>query len=456
VPKIGLRIVKAAVAVFLCLVFDILVRIIFKDEARVWFSPFFSSLAAVYSLNNRKENSLHLAKIRSFGSILGGVFAVVYLFFVSLICERVNSSDNLVIYDMVYYCFISIGILFLIYLTVLFKLNEMAFIATLTFLATSVGNLSEMPFYVYAINRTASTIIGVFISLGVNLSTFHLFKNKQLTFVSCLDGVLIRERNELSNFQKYNLEKMLDDGLDIYFNTNRSPATLIKIFHDIALREQMVIMNGSATFDLSSRQFNHILTINKNNALLINQVLDSLHLNYFSHTIIDNTLQIYYKNLNHSGDKIFYETRRNEYFRNFAKSFVPEEENVSYYIIICEKDMSNDIIERIKELKIPVEAIVNPFKTIDGVVYEAVRIYASKGNKFTSFSKIKKSKEGEVLVALGHTILDLPIFACADYKICYYDACSEIKNEADLIISADSQDEVIKVIKKMYYHKIKL
>ena len=76
---IGKRIIKTAVTLSS-----------FKAPSNMY-TPFFAGIAAVYATHRDKKSSIKQAKIRSFGSILGGYFGMIIV----LIIEFIFFSDFL-------------------------------------------------------------------------------------------------------------------------------------------------------------------------------------------------------------------------------------------------------------------------------------------------------------------------------------------------------------------------
>lgn len=453
-PKIGLRMVKTAVAVFFCLLIEIILRWMLTDEISLtYYSPFFAGLATVYALNNRRENSIMLAKMRVFGSVIGGVFGAIFLYSAYGLVSRFGLAEHGLIYDSIIYVLIALGTLLLIYLLVHLKWQHMVFIAVLTFLAVAVGNRSELPYYIYAINRVSSTVIGVVISIVVNLFSIHLYKQKKLTVITSIDGVLLRQDNVLNNHQRFNLDMLLGDQLDLYINTSRSPASLIPLFHDLEMNHQMVVMDGSAIYDPQLAAFSEVIYMPYDATTKIHQLLDHYGLNYFSHTVIDHRLQIYYKALKHAGDLTFYHTRRNEYFRHFAKGEIPAGERVCYDMVIVKSDMVIQLTEALRNMSLPIKVSSFIFNEQDIEGYHLIRITSIDTDKQKMFEHIKKHKSHEVVVAFGHRESDMSYYQKAQVRICFDDADQIIKNQATLILKSDANDTVIHIIKKLYYQK---
>lgn len=103
-PPIGMRIIKSAVAVFLCFGVYLL---------RGQGMPFYSAIAAVLCMQPYVSNSIKVALNRTVGTLIGGVFGMVVLLF-----EQSCLPRDLPVLQ---YTVISLVIIPLIYVTLLVK-----------------------------------------------------------------------------------------------------------------------------------------------------------------------------------------------------------------------------------------------------------------------------------------------------------------------------------------------
>ena len=85
-PKIGMRIIKTMIAVFISILIYVLLMLLNKvlglketdvNAPTTLYTPFFAAIAAAYALHKDKKSSLNQAKIRSVGSILGGYYGMI-------------------------------------------------------------------------------------------------------------------------------------------------------------------------------------------------------------------------------------------------------------------------------------------------------------------------------------------------------------------------------------------
>ncbi len=156
---IGMRYIKTAVAVTLC----ILISRALNSEY-----PFFAAIAAVISMENTVTSSFITGKNRMMGTLVG---AAIGLIFVLILPENALMCG--------------LGVIVIILVCNRMQwLNSIA-IATIVFLAIML-NLDGQDPLIYSINRIADTLLGIAVALVVNYLLFpydiakHLIDGEQV------------------------------------------------------------------------------------------------------------------------------------------------------------------------------------------------------------------------------------------------------------------------------------
>lgn len=150
-PKIGLRTIKTALAVFLCL-------LLFPSE------PFFACMTTIFCLQDTSSNSRRMAFIRGFGTIFGGALGLCFVY----ACRFAKQNIPITYLGTVCtYLIIALGIIAVIYLLNLIKKQGCIPIACIVFLAVTTANAYKAPVY-YTVNRIIETLFGIVIGLLVN------------------------------------------------------------------------------------------------------------------------------------------------------------------------------------------------------------------------------------------------------------------------------------------------
>ena len=160
-PRIGMRIIKTAIAVFLCLLIDYL-----RGAAM----PIFAPLAAILSMQRDAHESLTVAVHRVSGTVLGGLYGLGILSFITHVLIDPH--------PFLQYFLIALFIIPLIYLTVLIKEPSATYISCVLYIVIVIPNIAMIPPHLFAFHRTMDTIIGILVSLLVNVCLFPARKDE--------------------------------------------------------------------------------------------------------------------------------------------------------------------------------------------------------------------------------------------------------------------------------------
>lgn len=150
-PKIGLRTIKTAIAVFLCL-------LLFPNE------PFFACMTSIFCVQDTVSNSINMAINRGLGTMLGAIIGLTFL----ILCRFFTFEiDTYPISKLLVYITIALGIIVVIYICNLIKRPGAINISCIAFLAVTTIHAFTDPIF-YATNRIIETLFGIFIGLLVN------------------------------------------------------------------------------------------------------------------------------------------------------------------------------------------------------------------------------------------------------------------------------------------------
>lgn len=150
---IGMRYIKTALAVVLCIVIS---RGLGFDY------PFFAAIAAVISMENTVTNSFLTGKNRVMGTLIGAGVGVVFAW--------VQPQNALL-------C--GLGIILIIFICNVMQWSTSISIATIVFLAIML-NLDGSTPLIYGVNRIEDTLLGIAVALLVNYLIFPYDIAKQL------------------------------------------------------------------------------------------------------------------------------------------------------------------------------------------------------------------------------------------------------------------------------------
>lgn len=150
--KIGGRIWKTVIAVFLCFLIDWI-----KGTG----TPFYSEIAAIICLQQNYQDSLSVAKTREIATILGGVFGLGFLLFEQNIWH--------IAHPMLRYSIISILLIPIIKTSNLLKQDKGTYLMIVVFLSITITHGGDASPVLFALSRVIDTTIGIVVALLINL-----------------------------------------------------------------------------------------------------------------------------------------------------------------------------------------------------------------------------------------------------------------------------------------------
>jgi uncharacterized membrane protein YgaE (UPF0421/DUF939 family) len=141
VAKIGMRTIKTVIAVLLTLGISGILKLS---------SPLMASIAAIMTMESSISESFTTGKNRMYGTILGGVIALIMSYIVPI-----------------NFFFLGIGLIILITICNIFKWEKAVRMSMIVFLSIALNYEGEARFD-YAVFRTLDTLIGVVIGTAIN------------------------------------------------------------------------------------------------------------------------------------------------------------------------------------------------------------------------------------------------------------------------------------------------
>lgn len=142
-PRIGLRNIKTAISVCICLV-------LFSKD------PFFAAIASVMCMQDTVENSLKIGGNRVLGTLIGGLLGLVFLY-----STRLIHAENFIP------LITAIGVSCAIYLCNVINKPAASAMSSLVLIAIMIAPITSNPF-IYASKRTIETTLGIVVAILVN------------------------------------------------------------------------------------------------------------------------------------------------------------------------------------------------------------------------------------------------------------------------------------------------
>ena len=172
VPPIGMRMVKTAAAVLICLLVSMAVD---REDMRIY-----SSIAALLCVQPYAEDTKRMAIQRIVGTAIGSVFGIATL----LLEMDLDIQGTLVGYIVI--AAVTVPNL---WIAVVLKSSNAAALSGIVFLSITVTHVTDASPWIFAWYRASETLVGIAVGIAVNAFQLPRRKRRDALFVSGLDGL---------------------------------------------------------------------------------------------------------------------------------------------------------------------------------------------------------------------------------------------------------------------------
>lgn len=360
-PPIGMRIVKSALAIGICYLVSFL-----RGNSGI---VFYSQLAALWCIQMYISNSRQNAVQRFIGTIIGAVYGLIFL----LIEEKMilSAGKNEAVNALV----ISGMIVVVLYTTVLIKKKQASYFSCVVFLSIVVNHVSDDNPYLFVWNRFLDTVIGIVIGIGVNSFSLPRNRQKDILFISGLDDTLLHENDNLSDYSRVELNRMLDEGVNFTISTMRTPASLMEPMRDIKLKLPVIVMDGAVLYDIRENVYLKTYVISNSMSKEILQLVHVQELQCFVNVVIDDMLVIFYRETEDEVHHQLVKEMRKSPYRNYVKSEALDRENVVYFMLLYPCQVIEDFYQMLKVKGYVDKLKVLKYDSVDYPGYSYIKIY---------------------------------------------------------------------------------
>ncbi len=484
--KIGLRTIKTAISIGLGMLFYILLRII-DDKTGLYnqqtgfrfsdfFSPFFAGIAAAYSLYPSKKQSFSQAKNRVVASLLGGVVGIALTIGYGLIGKISGNSfftwpnlgDNPKFTPWQYivpYSLVTIGVLVVVIFGNALHKQSAIFVGILTFISVTINPMgmivnryNDVASYlgetVFGLNRILSTVVGVGLSLFVNL--FRLprrHKNDDLVFYVGIGGLLKEDSATLNGFFKYKLIEAYERGIECSIFTTRAPMTFMHLLEEIHVKAPICCMSGAALYDSNIKKFTYLEYMDKETEKEADKLFKELNIHPFKNYVFDDSVVIINDDYSDEYNKIYFASKKDSAYCNITKTSNYEGDLI-YYLYLNTEEVINEIANKLRQssfadkIHIVINNCYEDFGKGKNLKY--LKVYDRKVKELLSIKKYL-SENNKRLASLTAEPVSNYLLDISDYRVTFK-SNTEATN-VDHYLDKNSYEQLFRQIKKMYYSK---
>lgn len=434
-PRVGMRMVKTALAVCICFSIYIL-----RGEEGV---PVFSTIAAIICMQPHVDNSRQAAFNRIVGTLVGAAFALLILYLIRFIPWQ---------YRYFRYVVISFSVIPVMYVTVLLKKTGASALAGIVLLSICLSNGGQPPI-TDAVNRSVETIIGILVSLGVNSAHLPRRREKDCLFVTGFDGALYDEKSGITPYVFFELNQLLQEGMPFTIATERTPASLLSDIKNLNLNLPVIAMDGAVLYDVKDKRYLATNGLDRELADAICAHADKKGYHYFRNVVWQNVLLIYYNDFKHfksEAEKQTYLSNRRSPYRNYVNGEVPEDGIVVYILLVLKDGEADELEAELEEMdtKRELHFLRDKSETPEG--YCHLKIYHKNATKEYMLQRLMEGLPQKKYVAFGSNKNDLSMLAAAKLSFATADAIPEAVAAAHEQLRGIDGDSVVRQMARLY------
>lgn len=412
-PRIGMRIIKSAVAVGICFLIYYL-----RGGSGV---PFYSAIAALQCMQSYHKSSRTVAFRRMNGTFIGAFYGLIVIVVQCFVLVPHN------IHYTVYCAIVMLGVVASLYTAVVLNCQDAAYFSSVVFLCITMVHIGDENPYLFVLNRVVETLIGVIVGMLVN--DFHLprRKRKDVLFVTALDDVLISEDARLSVYSKVELNRLIDEGVPLSIMTRRSTASYLQAAGDVHVKLPLILMDGAVLYDPVENSYIAKCELSYEEACRLTDAFRALGLEVFQHTVTDDSVLTYYDSLSHEGTRLLYDRRRKSPYCNYLHRPLPEGQSAVYLTAIDEKEKILAAYDALCEQGVTenYRVVCSDSDEIPG--FSLLRVYSKDAEKLKMLEKLKEVTGYEKCMTFG-----------------------SIPENYDVLVHASAGDDVVKFLKDEY------
>lgn len=412
-PGIGMRIIKSALAVTLCF----MVNYLRGDAGMV----FYSQLAALWCIQMYRNKTFANAMQRTIGTIIGALYGLIYILSYPRLIVMVPYAMA-----MKMFC-IFVGIILVIYTSVLIHKNQAAYFSCVVFLSIVINHMGDSNPYNFVWNRFLDTMIGIAIGIFVNNIRICRKPDRETLFVSGVDDILVDHHNHVSAFSKVELNRMIDDGLRFTLSTMRTPASLLEPLSEINLKYPVIVMDGAALYDVKKSAYVREYVISKEMSNELIGLMEKEGLCYYTNVIIDDTLLIYYQQTEDAVNRDMVATLRTSPFRNYINRKFPGDEAVVYLMLLDKDVRIHDFYQKLVALGYTQRLKVVAYPSDDYPGYSYIKIYNNNASKENMLLYLRQTYDIKETMTIG-----------------------TVAGKYDMLVKEDSFNEMVRMVRERY------
>ena len=334
VPRVGQRIVKTAIAVFLCLLYYYL-RGYRGQEV-----PAEAAITAIICMQPYVRDTRDYALSRFNGTLIGTVWGLVFLLLL-MAFPAIGGWPLLV------YALMGLGILASLYSAVLSRRPDASGLAAIVFICIVIAfpdiddPLRSMG------DRFFGVLLGTVIAIGVNVFRLPRRKNRDLVFFVRTKDLTSDRFSPIPSAALFRLNYLYNDGAKICLMSEHAPAFFALQMGQAMLSVPLIVMDGAAIYDAVENTYPHVVTLPTAASAWLREQLDAHEISYFIYTVRRNKTCIFHQGEIRPQEKAVYERMKRSPYRDYLDGEVCDAEEIVYIKILADEARIAELAEKL-------------------------------------------------------------------------------------------------------------
>lgn len=329
-PHLGQRIVKTAVAVFLCLV------IYHMRGYRSGSMPVEAAITAIVCMQPVASSAAEYALNRFTATMIGAFWGIALIVLLDLVPAFGASS-------MILYFLMALGVLLTLYSSVLLHKPDTSALSAITFLCIVIAwPFIESPIR-EAVVRVVDIMIGTIVAVIVNVFRLPRDYRRERVFFLFQRDLIPGSHASLSPGLLFQLNNLYRDGARICIQSEHAPAFFAMQMNQVSLALPSIVMDGTAIFDTSENHYLWAEHISVPDSERITAMLDQAGISYFVYTIHKDRICIFHRGEMREEERIVYERMRRSPYRRYLEEEIYDPKQIVTIKVIYDESRTDEI-----------------------------------------------------------------------------------------------------------------
>lgn len=271
-------------------------------------------------------------------------------------------------------------------------------------------------------------------------------------FVSDLDGTLLNSDSVVSRESVDMLNRAIGQGVMFTVATARTPATVVTLLSDVAVRVPAVVMTGGAFYDFDASCLTNPRFMDETTAQRLVADWKASGLSAFVYTLDNNgILQVYHIGALSDVERDFMSHRSSSPCKVFnvpadGKSQLPDD--LSRTMLFFGMQPTEPAYRLYEQIRREYGDTITPqfYHDIYGEAIGEIEMFPAGVNKASALERLASDVGADRLVVFGDNVNDIPMMRLADEAVAVANAKDEVKEFATAVIGTNDSDAVARFI----------